>query len=263
MANHEKINSNSGGNSKWDEVAKMAKESKLEQAKHFYGNIREFQKSFETRSRNLKASGDSMSQKEFEKWEDLAGDELKLAERERDKQYLTIEERAECEQNMVATNGNVSKTIEAQAGNYYYERMDSLKQAIEKEGNENSEEELNYLKDFYPAVVKHLDFKYMTQDDIQSYGYEEYDRKRTRTHNEVIKHLNGINDLARKYHVRPLTFRNFWSSDLVGMDAQTPAISKMMSNDRHTVEEYYEIAFSSEVRRRKAKLERDSFRNYI
>ncbi|MBQ2623140.1 hypothetical protein IJG12_02345 [Candidatus Saccharibacteria bacterium] len=271
MANHEKLRSKDD-NSEWNEVAKMAKDFRKEQinkapenAKTFYRNVYEYQKSFEKRSATIKANGERMSQKEFETWEDLVADELALAEKEGEKGNFGIEQTAECAQMMVTSTNDAElhKTIEAQAGNYYYERMDALRQAIEKSDDEDKKESLDYLKGFYPAVVEHLDFKYMSPDDVRDYGYDEYESKRTRVHNNVIKHLNGVNDLARKYHVRPLTVRNFWSSDLVRMSAQTPAISKVMRFDRDVVEEYYEIAFSSEVKRRKAKQERDMRWNFM
>jgi hypothetical protein len=205
-----------------------------------------------------------MSQKEFEKWEDLVADELEMAKKEGEKGNFGIEQTAECAQAMVNLNdAELNKTVEAQAGNFYYERMVALKQAIEKSDDENTKEDLDFLKDFYPAVAEHLDFKYMSPEDVRNYGYEEYESRRTRVHNSVIKHLNGVNNLAKKYHVRPLTMRNFWSSDLVRMDAQTPAISSVMNYDRKVVEEYYEIAFSSEVKRRKAKRDRDMKWNFI
>ena len=270
MTKHEKLKS-CGGNTDWDEVAKMAKdrnkeliEKAPERAKTFYRNIYEFQKSFEKRSATIKDNGETMSQKEFEKWEDLISDELALAEKEGKNGNFGIEQTAECAQHMVTSTNDAElhKTVEAQAGNYYYERMEALRQAIEDSDDEKAKEEIDYLKSFYPAVVEHLDFKYMSPDDVRDYGYDAYEYRRTRVHNDVIKHLNGVNDLARKYHVRPLTIRNFWSSDLVRKDAQTPAIAKVMRYDRDVVEEYYEIAFSSEVRRRKAKQERDMKWNF-
>lgn len=271
MVNHERPKAR-GGDSDWDELAKMTKNFRDEQiekapdnAKTLYRNIYEYQKSFEKRSATVKANGELMSQKEFEKWEDLVSDELTLAEKEGEKGNFGIEQTAECAQLMVTSTNDAElhKTIEAQAGNFYYERMDALKQAIEDSNDDKAEEDLNYLKDFYPAVVEHLDFKYMSPEDVRNYGYDEYESKRTRVHNDVIKHLNGVNDLAKKYHTRPLTMRNFWSSDLVRMSAQTPAISKVMRYDRDIVEEYYEIAFSSEVKRRKAKQERDMRWNFL
>lgn len=244
------------------EAVKSFKEQQKEEAPkraaEFYRNVRDCQMGFEKRSAKLKENNERMSEKEFERWEDMLSDEIKLADREMDKDYFGLEQKAEAIQNMVASTSNVelSKTVEAQSGNYYYERIGALREAIQDFGGDDAEKDLEFLNDFYPAVMKHLEFKYKTPEEIQSYGAEMYDSKRTRSHNDVIKHLNGLNDLARKYGTRPLTLRNFWPSDLCSVDNQTPAIAKVMRYDRYTVEEFYSIAFSSDVRRKEAEFER-------
>ena len=83
-------------------------------------------------------------------------------------------------------------------------------------------------------------------------------KERTMAHNNVIKHLNGLNDLARKYHVRPFTVRNFCPSDARPKGKQTPAIADLMTYDRYSVQSYYVIAFSSEERKRQAIQERNN-----
>ena len=245
------------------EAVKSFKEQQKEEAPkraaEFYKNVYDYQTMFENRLAKLKESDDKMNEKEFERWEDMLGDEIKLADKEIGKDYFSLEQKAEVMQKMITSTSNaeLNKTVEAQAGNYYYERIGMLRDAIQSFGGEDAKKELEYLNGFYPAVMKHLEFKYLTPEEIQGYGAEMYDSKRTKSHNEVIKHLNGLNDLARKYGTRPLTFRNFWPSDLCNINNQTPAIADVMRYDRYTVEEYYTIAFSSDVRKKEREFERN------
>ena len=235
-----------------DNFEKQRREMAPQRAKESYRNILGYQRSFEKRNATLKQSGERMSQKEFEKWEDLMGDELKLADREADIGNFTLEQKAEGEQYMItsADDSELHKTIEAQAGNFYYSRMADIKKAIEDAGGDK--EEIKYLNEFYPTVVEHLDFKYMSKEEVRDRGVKETESNRTKAHNDVIKRINGVNDLARKYHVRPLTVRNFLPSDVRRKEDQTPAVSRVMRYDRDIIEEYYEIAFSREVQRREA-----------
>lgn len=265
MTNGEELgNTNSDEPTGWEglrEAVDRFEERRIDMAPEVtrgaYRNILEYQRSFETRSQTLADSGERMSKKEFEKWEDLVSDEYKRAKREEQNAGFEMQDVAESAQYMITSSvdSELSKTVEAQSAHFYYQRMSDLKEAIDNTGGDS--DDLEYVKSFYPAVAKHLDFKYMSRDDVANYGFKEYEESRTRSHNGVIEHMNGLNDLARKYGVRPLTFRNFWPSDLKPKDEQTPAEARVLRYDRDIVEEYYAIAFSSEVRRRNAKQARD------
>ena len=61
--------------------------------------------------------------------------------------------------------------------------------------------------------------------------------------------MNGLNDLAKKYHVRPFTVRNFLTSDAVLKERQTQAIQDIMQLDRYIVVDYCRTAFPSEFER--------------
>ena len=97
---------------------------------------------------------------------------------------------------------------------------------------------------------------------IEQYGddmwsLQQFDERRTASHNDAIKHLNYLNDLARKYGTRPFTPRNFWTSQ---NQRQTPAMSSHMSYDRHVFESFYTHAFGKEsVDRIRRKHERNSY----
>ena len=64
--------------------------------------------------------------------------------------------------------------------------------------------------------------------------------------------------MARKYHVRPFTIRNFCPSDVRDKKDQTPAVARLMKYDRYVLQSFYVAAFSSEEQRRKAKQEREN-----
>ena len=242
----------------WEKLTSMAEEFNARQtakapevATNFYKSALEVQQDFGRRIQTIESGGGEMEQKEFEKWEDALSNEIGYAKNELQRTDGSLDTIADCEQAMIfSTNDDdLHKTIEAQAGKFYLDRMSALREAIQASDDEKAKSDLEYAKGFYPAVMKHLDFKYMSDNDVRSYGYDQYDLSRTIAHNNAIKHLNGINDLAKKYHVRPFTIRNFWPSDIRSKKDQTPAVSKVMYYDRKLVEEYYDIAFSSEIER--------------
>ncbi|MBR3144059.1 hypothetical protein IKF12_02565 [Candidatus Saccharibacteria bacterium] len=233
-------------------------------AAFYYKNVRDTELDFAKRSKAINDGGGKMSEKEFLEWEDGLEIDLRQAEHEERLGKLSFSQATEARQHMVAyyVDTELHKTIEAQAGNYYDERDRALRQAIKDSGKPESEEDLMYLNSFYPAVAHHLEYKYMTPSTIRDYGADRYERERTRAHNDAIRRLNGINDLARKYRTRPFTARNFATSDLVNKNAQSLATQRVMRYDRDIVEEYYAIAFSYEVRDIKAKFEHESKFDY-
>ena len=261
------INQNQNSSNEWDDVAKMAKEVWRQEtekapdyATDFYRAALDVTKDFDRRRQTLESENQKMSRTEFEKWEDALSDEIGYAKKELEKTDNTLETMAECAQHMILTTDEEKtyKTIEAQAGNYYHERSAALKQAIESSGQPESEKDLNSIREFYFAVIDHLDYRYMEPEKIFSMGVKNFDKQRTMAHNNVIKHLNELNYLARKYHVRPFTLRNFCPSDARPKEKQTPAVADLMAYDRYSVQSYYVIAFSSEERKRQAIQERNN-----
>lgn len=261
------INQDQNSPNEWDDVVKKAKEIWQRQtekapdyATDFYRVALSVSRDFDQRRQNLESSGSKMSQQEFEKWEDALSDELEFANDELEKTDNSLETFAESARAMIVTTDEhkTYKTIEAQAGNYYHDRMIALKNAIESSGDQSSKADLEYTKGFYFAVMDHLDYRYEEREKIISMGVDKFDKERTMAHNNVIKHLNGLNDLARKYHVRPFTVRNFCPSDARPKGKQTPAIADLMTYDRYSVQSYYVIAFSSEERKRQAIQERNN-----
>lgn len=245
-----------------EEANRMAEEFRAEQATravksaaNFYGEALDVQTAFRQRLDVINQNGDEMSEKEFEKWEDYYSDEIGYAEGEL-KQWTDyrLETVAECRASMILPTSNddeLFNTIEAQAGRFYLARFSALRDAISSSDNTEAEKDLKYANNFFPVVLKHLSYIYMSEDDVREYGFAEYDQARTWAHNQVIRYLNGINDLTKKYDVRPFMVRNLWPSDIRDKRDQTPAISKMMRFDRDIVECYYTTAFHEEIERMK------------
>lgn len=261
------INQNQNSSNEWDDVVKMAKEVWRQEtekapgyAADFYRAALDVTKDFDRRRQTLESENQKMSKTEFEKWEDALSDEIGYARKELEKTDNSLETMAECAQYMILTTDEEKtyKTIEAQAGNYYHERSAALKQAIESSGQSESKQDLDSIRKFYYAVVDHLDYRYPMPGEVERRGYEEFEKERTLSHNNLIKAFNDINDLARKYHVRPFTIRNFCPSDVRDKKDQTPAVAKLMKYDRYVLQSFYIAAFSSEEQQRKAKQEREN-----
>lgn len=261
------INQNQNSSNEWDDVAKMAKEVWQQEtekapdyAADFYRAALDVTKDFDRRRQTLESENQKMSRTEFEKWEDALSDEIGYARKELEKTDNSLETMAECAQYMILTTDEEKtyKTIEAQAGNYYHERSAALKQAIESSGQSESKQDLDSIRKFYYAVVDHLDYRYPMPGEVERRGYEEFEKERTLSHNNLIKAFNDINDLARKYHVRPFTIRNFCPSDAREKKDQTPAVARLMKYDRYVLQSFYIAAFSSEEQQRKAKQEREN-----
>lgn len=226
----------------------------------FYRAALDVTRDFDRRRQTLESENQKMSRTEFEKWEDALSDEIGYARKELEKTDNSLETMAECAQYMILTTDEEKtyKTIEAQAGNYYHERSAALKQAIESSGQSESKQDLDSIRKFYYAVVDHLDYRYPMPGEVERRGYEEFEKERTLSHNNLIKAFNDINDLARKYHVRPFTIRNFCPSDAREKKDQTPAVARLMKYDRYVLQSFYIAAFSSEEQQRKAKQEREN-----
>lgn len=261
------VNREYKSSNEWEDVAKLAKESWNKESDHatdyaadFYRAALDVTRDFDRRRQALESEDQKMSKTEFEKWEDALSDELEFAGDELEKTDNTLETMAECAQYMILTTDEEKtyKTIEAQAGNYYHERSAALKQAIESSGQPESKQDLDSIRKFYYAVVDHLDYRYPMPGEVERRGYEEFEKERTLSHNILIKAFNDINDLARKYHVRPFTIRNFCPSDARDKKDQTPAVARLMKYDRYVLQSFYIAAFSSEEQRRKAKQEREN-----
>ena len=230
---------------------------------------RDLEHDFASRLSKATESTGQMTAKEFEKWEDEAIGYFDAIKKEIDESgvylgltgdlNLVAKEMAKIVAYMPRKGyeTELATTIEAQAGAFYDERRNDLNAAIAESDlpEEEKQKDAKILRGFYPAVARHLDLKYMSPAEIMDYprGAKARDDDRTVAHNDAIKSLNDINDLARKYGTRPFTARNFWPSDMCPKKSQSEELARIFRYDRDIVEEYYAIAFSSEVKRREAR----------
>lgn len=247
--------SESASLSRSETTPKSPNDAAISEAKYFATEIYDLQMDFAGR---LEALDSPMSEKEYRKWEDDFSDNWGQITKQVQRHNLGAKDEAIAEEPMIAytVDTELHKTIEAQAGNFYHHRQSALREAIQNstKPDDVKQKDLDFASGFATAVARHLDFKYMTHNDVLAYGPDRYESNRTKAHNDAIDYLNDLNDLCREYDTRPFTPRNFWTSR---KSNQTPEIQRRMRYDRDIVEEYYALAFSSDVARREREQARD------
>lgn len=226
-----------------DEQARIAPEEIV----NFYKQAREAEWDFSKRSAELKESGEEMSQKEFEKWEDAVSDELGYAQREMENCISDQQSNIQITDAMILPGA-----IEIQAGQYFRQRKDALMQAIQTANSASAEQDMEEVKNFYPTVGNYLELRFIPKNETldRFNSLEEYAREREYAHNQVIKSLNGLNSLAKQYHTRPLTSRNFLPSDTVPERMKhipSEMVDNLHAHDREIVENYCFAAFRDKV----------------
>ena len=205
-----------------------------------------------------KERGRETSKEEFLKWEQ---DYTQMWDRMLDNVHsvnMDMDSEAKTEEPIFFSDDDkrIPETIEVQAGQYYMERNQELRDAIMASDSETKEKDLRTLGSFLRLVIEHVSFRYATPEETRfkyTDGEQGFENDRSRAHNEVIKCLNTLNDLAKKYGTTRFTPRNFWTSETKG---QTKDIARRMKYDRKVVIEYYTLAFGKgldeEVKRRRA-----------
>lgn len=185
---------------------------------------------------------DTMSYEEFSKWEDDASVYFEEMTKEASKLRLNRYQRDYLEH--IKSTITPWQSIEACSGKWYYLRQAALVNAIDQSNDPNKNADLSAIDDTYRHVGEHL---YYLHDTDERDVYKRRAEQRS-AHNRLINHLNHLNDLARKYGVRPLTFRNFEDNDFIyyrslDKDGCTDARAEY---DRGSVEGYFRRAFSSD-----------------
>lgn len=229
-----------------------------ERAKQHIANMVDTEAAFRKQLDRIESRGTAhISRKEFEIWEDDYAHDWDLAHQEMNKGgVLASADRAEIEQPAMMGDGkSLEKTIEAQAGHFFFERSEALSSAIQDSDDPNRAEDLRLLSSFFSSVQSHLDYKYTDARGFDAWEAEQYDRSRTKAHNELIKHLNKLNELAKKYGTRPFTMRNFWTSENSRV-IDPPHVKQRMLHDRHQVEAYCATAFTRAVEAAKERASR-------
>ena len=137
------------------------------------------------------------------------------------------------------------ESIEGDAGRFYLRRQRALNKAIEESSDKNKVADLQAGEELYRLVNEHLYYEHDYDTRNMDPGY--YQSKRRAAHNALIHHLNYMNNLARKYKVRPFTFRDFEDNDYpysekLDVGGYTNGRAEF---DRSAVEAYCRNAFSS------------------
>lgn len=131
--------------------------------------------------------------------------------------------------------------IEAYAGHFMRERIDALRKAIEDAAPEDKDKLIEQIESFYATCLEHS--KYLNVDTQMNMSAEAYEENRTKAHNAVIIALNGLNDLCRRFDVRPLTIRNFEDTEGANAEVHNQEQIDRKKADRGMAELYYSIAF--------------------
>lgn len=131
--------------------------------------------------------------------------------------------------------------IEAYAGHFMRERIDALRNAIEGSDAADKTALIQQIEQFYETCLKHSEF--LNPESQINMPPEVYEERRTRAHNDVIVALNGLNDMCRRFDVRPLTFRNFEDTNGANANLHNQEQIDRKKADRGMVELYYSIAF--------------------
>ncbi len=235
-----------------------------EQAKREAHTLNDIQQGFISQRKRDKERGRETSKEEFLKWEqDYAHSWNQMREYIRES-GMNMDQESEIEAPIFFSDdrSKLVETIEAQAGKYFSERSKELLEAILASDGKTKETDRRLLGSFFRTVMDHVSFRYMTPLDIREQygndaeGYKNFEWGRTAAHNAIIKHLNELNRLAKKYGTTPFTPRDFWTSEAKN---QTPTIARRMKCDRNTVEAYYRIAFSDDLAKEDERRQRAFF----
>ncbi|MBQ2637862.1 hypothetical protein IJG10_01920 [Candidatus Saccharibacteria bacterium] len=243
------------------DVRELLRRRALEDVNLYTKDIKETQKTFATRLKNLESEGKAfMPRKEFEVWEADFADRWEKVKSSLEKSGAGADRfsAAKLEDQMIPPqyrgqdNPNLGLTIEAQSGRYFGSRYVQLLRAISEAPADKKASAEAILKHFDQSVDEHLNYKYMPPDERQSFSGQQYWAERSRAHNEVIETLNKMNALAEEYGVKRFTPRDFWSGNFApDKSRRTPEVEDRIQYDRGIVEAFYDYAFSSDVARRK------------
>lgn len=143
---------------------------------------------------------------EYLKWEEDAAQSFsKMKAAEYDAKYDNIYDLDTAERLSVNDGKN---SIEAYAGNFFDERKKLLMEAIDKNTNRaEAAKDILTLGSLHQLVAEYANAR--ADYELSRTDNEAYNNKRQGAHNCVIDRINELNELAEKYGVRRLTFRNF------------------------------------------------------
>ena len=157
---------------------------------------------------------------------------------------LSRDERAEAQAEAFFTEKYpmLDQTIEVKAGELYNDRSRELARTIREKTGRNDSADEEVIAGFYATVMAHVRAKTSISSGI---SIAAWDRNCQSAHNNVIRHLNHMNAIARKYGATPFTPRDFWTNE--DYNSAPDPTKKRMLIDRYTVEQYYTLAFGSDL----------------
>lgn len=147
------------------------------------------------------------------------------------------------------------ETIEAASGIFYHERAEQLAQALRAAGADG-EADLKTMGLTWRKVMNYLE---ATHDyDLLHEDYHSYQNGRRAAHNEMIRQLNTLNDLAERYQTTRFTIRNFMTNDFYYEARRDPgrALDHRANYDRESVMAYFALAFQQDFERERKRGER-------
>lgn len=147
------------------------------------------------------------------------------------------------------------ETIEAASGIFYHERAEQLAQALRAAGADG-EADLKTMGLTWRKVMNYLE---ATHDyDLLHEDYHSYQNGRRAAHNEMIRQLNTLNDLAERYQTPRFTIRNFMTNDFYYEARRDPgrALDHRANYDRESVMAYFALAFQQDFERERKRGER-------
>lgn len=147
------------------------------------------------------------------------------------------------------------ETIEAASGIFYHERAEQLAQALRAAGADG-ETDLKTMGLTWRKVMNYLE---ATHDyDLLHEDYHSYQNGRRAAHNEMIRQLNTLNDLAERYQTPRFTIRNFMTNDFYYEARRDPgrALDHRANYDRESVMAYFALAFQQDFERERKRGER-------
>ena len=146
-------------------------------------------------------------------------------------------------------------TIEAASGIFYHERAEQLAQALRAAGADGAAD----LKTMGLTWRKVMNYLEATHDyDLLHEDYHSYQNGRRAAHNEMIRQLNTLNDLAEQYQTPRFTIRNFMTNDFYYEARRDPgrALDHRANYDRESVMAYFALAFQQDFERERKRGER-------
>lgn len=147
------------------------------------------------------------------------------------------------------------ETIEAASGIFYHERAEQLAQVLRAAGADG-EADLKTMGLTWRKVMNYLE---ATHDyDLLHEDYHSYQNGRRAAHNEMIRQLNTLNDLAERYQTPRFTIRNFMTNDFYYEARRDPgrALDHRANYDRESVMAYFALAFQQDFERERKRGER-------